>query len=151
MSTNNDTRQFSLRKKLKLNHIVDILGADNAEAENQERLGEMQRDWLNLGHALTAAEHLWDLVFSIGQETCDTMGDYIMCIGGSLALACVPNVARIVCNIVKLVGIGISYSLLISVTIAHQAVDDIFEIATLGELYCLVFHTYAIMNFLRNN
>ena len=122
---------------MKLYHVVEIFNLDSAEAGNQEHLGELQRHWLNLGHTLTVAEHLSDFSSDMEDDVCENMGDNPLCLGASLGLLCIPNPPRIACNIASLVNLIISYAILIGVTIAYQAVDDIFEIATLGELYQL--------------
>ena len=133
MSTNNDPREFSLRKQLKLNHVVDILAVDDDQAANQENLVELQRTWLNLGHALTAAEHLHDFVDDLEDDLCEIMGDNPYCIGASFAIACFPNPLRIACDIFSMVAGTISYAILVGVTIAYQAVSDIYEIATMSD------------------
>ena len=131
--------------------MVETINLDSAEAVNQEDLEELQRHRLNLGHALTAAEHLNEFTKDIKDDVCEFWGDNPFCIGASLAIACFPNPPRIICDTVTMLFKLLAYPIFVGVTIAYQAVDDIFEIATLGELYCLVFHTYAIMNFLCNN
>ena len=135
MSTNNDPREFSLRKQLKLNHVVDILAVDDAEAANQENLVELQRTWLNLGHTLTHAENLYAFVTDHSEEVCSTFGDNPLCLGASLAMVCIPNPPRIACNMLRLGALFLSFEILAVMTIAYQAVSDLYEIRTLGELY----------------
>ena len=126
-----------MNKWFTLYHMVEIFNLDTDQAANQEHLGGLQYHWLNLGHALTAAEHLWEYASNYGDEMCNNLGGPTECLGAGIALACLVNPARIVCGTANMLGKGISYALLLAATIAYHAYDDIFEIATLGELYLM--------------
>ena len=117
--------------------MVEIIGLDDGEAENQEHLGDLERDLLNLGHTLTVAEHLYEFSGNMEEYICGFFGDNPYCVGASFAILCVPNPPRIACDTVALASRIISNVILVGVTIAYQAVEDIFEIATLGEPYLL--------------
>ena len=124
--------------------MVETINLDSAEAGNQEHLGDLQRHRLNLGHTLTHAENLNEFTKDIKDDVCEFWGDNPFCIGASLAIACFPNPPRIICNTVAMLLKLLAYPIFVGVTIAYQAVDDIFEIATLGERYCLKSHiSYA--------
>ena len=90
----------------------------------------MQQTWLDLGHALTAAEHLWDLAT---QDECPAFGPFNIVGGASLGIFSIPNVGRYICEVVKIVGRAIIYALLFAATIAYHVVDEDYDIATLGE------------------
>ena len=136
---------------MELNHVVEILALDTAEAKDQGDLEKLQRHWLNLGHTLTHAENLYGFVIDHSEEVCSTFGDDPYCFGVGWAIACVPNPLRIACNVFRLAAMIVSFAILAGVTVAYQAVSDIYEIATLGELHLLSFAPHANMNFLRNN
>ena len=114
---------------------------DSNEAEDQESLGELQRSWHNLGHALKAAEHLWEHLNGVYDAKCDALGENTMCAGASFGLVCAPNPPKLICSAVKITVKFILYLILVGVTVSYQAVDDIYDIATLGEhLCCLMSH-----------
>ena len=131
-----------MNKRFTLYHMVDIIILDAGKAVNQEHLGGLQRLWLNLGHTLTHAENLFSVVTEHSEEVCETFGDNPFCLGVMPFMACSPNPARITCNGLRLAALIVSFGYLAGVTIAYQAVSDIYEIATLGELYLLSFAPY---------
>ena len=123
--------------------MAEILNLDSDEAENQEHLGELERDQQNLGHALVAAEHVWEYANDYSNTMCDGLGANPYCAGASWGLACFPNPARIVCGIANMLGKSLSYAILAAVTIASQAVDNALE--TLGEHYSLYFVPHFLL------
>ena len=120
--------------------FIEILSLESNAASNQESLLNLQRNWLNLGHALTGAEQVYEFTDSFSGDVCTTMPEN-PCIGASLGLVCFPNPAYFACRIIKLTTKAIAFAVLVAVTIAHQAVDRAYDIATLGEhLYCSMYH-----------
>ena len=105
---------------------------DSAEASDQESLIAMQELWLNLGHFLVAAEHIYDFTDGMDDNICGSIPDN-PCIGASFALACMPNPLFYICKIMSISLNQIAYAILVAATIAYEAVDRDYEIATLGE------------------
>ena len=91
----------------------------------------LQRTWLNLQHALAAAQQLFDFVSELEEKENDALPDN-PCIGVGLALVCSINVVYYAKQVVNRVSFGILYSILTAVTIGFQVVDDAFELETLG-------------------
>ena len=115
--------------------FIEILSLDSNAASNQESLLNLQRHWLNLGHALTGAEQVYEFTDSFSDDVCTTMPEN-PCIGASLSIFCLPNPAYFACRIIKLTTKAIAFGVLVGVTIAYQAVDRVYDIATLGEHLC---------------
>ena len=116
---------------------------DGGKAKDQEVLVKMQRQWLDAGHWLVAAEHIYAFTQDHGDNICEAMGPPDICTGASLAIACVPNPARIVCDIVKVYATVISFRLMIEATIAYRTLDDMYEIATMSDKEAYYGYYYA--------
>ena len=93
----------------------------------------MQQTWLDLGHALTAAEHIYDFTEEFGEGVCELLGDYFPCNGAGVGIICIPNGPKFICKHAKLLLMSIGFAVLTAATIAYQVVDGDYEIATLGE------------------
>jgi len=103
-------------------NLTVIYELDSAEAIDRESLVRLQRHRLNLGHALVGAEHFWDFVLV---DKCNVLGEFY--------IGMFPNPMRFACEFAhKLKGI-LTYIVLVAVTIAYQAVDDTYEIATMSD------------------
>eukprot|EP00956_Cyclotella_meneghiniana_P040818 scaffold206212_cov43-Cyclotella_meneghiniana.AAC.1 len=111
--------------------LGDLTGifSDDAAAEDQKTLEGLQRDWILLRHLLVAAEHVWEFA------------------SASLALACVPNPAAMVCGIASLFGKILSYGILFAATLAYEQIDRIYEIATLGPNTAIYGQYYSRANY----
>ncbi len=103
----------------------------------------MQRHWLNLGHLLTAAEHVYEATTQLAEAYCDATGPPTICIGGGLGLVCFPNPVKTGCKIVVPILVTVAYVALIIATIAYQVYDDIYTLATLGENQAIYGYYYA--------
>ena len=86
-----------------------------------------QRKWLNLGHLLTAAEHLFDNTMIMHENLCEVQPENVCAVG------CATNPGRTACQITVLVSASIAYALLVSATVAYQIEDDAYTLLTLGE------------------
>ena len=115
--------------------FIEILSLDSNEAEDQESLVKLHDHWANLGHALTGVEQVYEFTDSFSDDVCKTMPEN-PCIGASLSIFCLPNPAYFACRIIKLTTKAVAFAVLVAVTIAHQAVDRVYDIATLGEHLC---------------
>ena len=113
--------------------LIAIETLDSAEASDQESLLAMQKEWLNLGHFLVAAEHNYEFVNQVQDSLLSIFGDSEKCLGASFALACMTNPIYYTVAMVSLVIKGIAFAILLAATIAYEAVDRDYEIATLGE------------------
>ncbi len=123
-----------------ISFVVDIIVNDGGDAIDQEHLVDLQRDWLNAGHWLVAAEHIWDMTLEALDSTCDGLGPENICAGP----VCAPNPAPIVCRgMAKPVFVVIAYLLLVGATIAYQVIDDIYTLATLGENQAVYGYYYS--------
>ena len=57
-------------------HHIAILSADSSgSAQDQEGLLDLQKVWLDLGHALTAAQHAFEMHNEISSVICDVIPD----------------------------------------------------------------------------
>eukprot|EP00956_Cyclotella_meneghiniana_P014940 scaffold22644_cov44-Cyclotella_meneghiniana.AAC.4 len=104
-----------------LGDLTEILSLDSNEAEDQESLVKLQRHWHNLGHTLKTAEFFYEKIINMLDGQCDMIIEAI----------CVPVV----------MGNG-------GITIAYQAVDDIYDIATLGPNTAIYGQYYDRANYL---
>jgi hypothetical protein len=97
---------------------------DEDPAKDESNLGELQQTWLALGHTLKSAELFYEFKNIVNDNLCSIIPSQIF--GGA------PNPAFIVCRITKFTWHGIAYAVLLGTTIAFQAIDDAFAIATRG-------------------
>lgn len=104
-------------------NVPNMENFDTGSPNHQNALNSQQITWLNLGHALTAAEHLWDWTTFLSGEMCEAIPDLPLC---------APNPVKTVCHVSTIVKITIAYAVLFSVTVAYEVVDRLFEQATLG-------------------
>ena len=88
---------------------------------------------MNVGHALTTAQHIYDFYTSLTFETADTQPEN-PCNGVGLGLVCFTNPGKTISQILALVFFAVSYGVLTAMTIAFQVVDDEFTLATVGKL-----------------
>ena len=102
-----------------INYFKDIF-SDDESAEDQGHLPSLDLAQLALNHIHVTAEHVWEYIESSLDDQCNNLGDFSICLG----MICVPNWAKIICGIAKVIGKTLSYALLVSATIAFQAVDD---------------------------
>jgi len=108
----------------------------------------MQRTWLNRGHLLTGAEHLYAFTEDASDDACEAMGPDNFCVGASFGIVCLPNVAKMACKIVKAIITAVAYPLMVAATIAFQVIDDEYTLATLGENQAIYGYYYSRATYL---
>jgi len=107
------------------------------DPSHQESLKTTQMFWLMSGHGLATAEHLY--AFGEWQEDkgCKAMGPEAW---GPLGT---PNPVRMTCALASKLGSSLLYIALLGTTIAFQALDHAFEIATLGPDQAIYGYEYS--------
>ncbi len=131
-------------------HTTGLFNDDceDCKAKDQEYLVAMQRHWLNLGHLLTGAEHLYEFTEDASDDACEAMGPDNLCVGAGLAIVSLPNVVKIACKIVKAIMTAVAYPLMVAATIAYQVIDDEYTLATLGENQAIYGYYYSRATYL---
>ena len=112
--------------------LLEGIFSDDETAKNHKGLPALDKVQLGAKHVVGTAEHVWDMISGDLNDVCTKIGDFSTCFGASLALTCVINVPRIICEVTKELGKKMSYYLLVVATIAFQVVDDVLALATLG-------------------
>lgn len=93
-----------------------------------DSLNDLQLEWLGWGHALKAAEHLYDMLGDVSANTCKTIPESI-----PIPFSSIPNPLYLGCQIFRMGGVAVSYGILLAATIAYEVFDHKFVLATLGE------------------
>ena len=83
---------------------------------------------------------MWEHLNGLYDAKCDAMGENTVCAGASLGLVCAPNPPKLICASIKIIIKVVLYLVLVGVTIAYHAVNDVYD-RTLGEhICCLMSH-----------
>ena len=126
--------------------FIDIISLDSDEAENQEKLVKLSSHRLNLGHTLKAAEFFYESIINMLDGQCDMIIEAI-CIPVIMGNGgCITLPAKTVCGGVITALKILAYIVLLSITIAYQAVDQAYDIASLGEYLCCLMSHISITN-----
>eukprot|EP00956_Cyclotella_meneghiniana_P044135 scaffold302880_cov113-Cyclotella_meneghiniana.AAC.1 len=129
--------------------LGDLTGIfdDNEGAENQESVENLSTHLLNLGHALAGAEQLYEFTDNMNDALCRGLGGSTECVGVGISVACFVNFAYYICEKLNMSIKGIAYAVLVTVTFAYQAVDQAYDIASLGANQAIFDYYYSRANY----
>jgi len=78
---------------------------------------------------------------------CRNLGDSTKCVGVGISVACFVNFAYYICEKLNMSIKGIAYAVLVTVTFAYQAVDQAYDIASLGANQAIFDYYYSRANY----
>ena len=126
--------------------FIDIISLDIKKAVNQESLVKLSRHSLNLGHTLEGAELTYDIATKVFEAKCNLPPKQLCAPSPPLGTFCVPNPFYHACTAGYSIFLWFSYAILIAVKIAHQAVDQAYDLASLGDHMCCLMSHISITN-----